>query len=191
MTLSAPLVPGQFYHFFNRANTQADRLFFQDRNYEFFLRKWGEYMDGHCEVWTYCLIPNHFHFLLRVRPGTDGAMMECWRRLAIAYTQAINKQEGRRGSLFQEHPKHLRVATDAHLVRLIRYIHRNPVKHGLVAEPGMWRYGGYRAFFSPAPSRIKRAGVLGLFGGLKAFEAFHREALVDDGAIEYCLVDER
>ncbi|MCX7109988.1 MAG: hypothetical protein NTX45_07645 [Proteobacteria bacterium] len=189
MIASAPFVPGEFYHFFNRANSQDDRLFYQDRNYAYFLRKWGEYLDGHFDVWTYCLIPNHFHFLLRVHTKADGTSMEHWRRLAIAYTQAINRQEGRRGSLFQEHPKHLRVETDAHLACLIRYIHRNPVHHGLVQEPGMWRYSGYRAFFSPSPSRLKREEVLGLFGSLKAFETFHQVKYEDDSSIKYCLVE--
>ena len=189
MHLSTPFVPGEFYHFFNRANSQADRLFFQNRNYDYFLRKWGEYLDGHFEVWAYCLIPNHFHFLVRVHSQTDGTAMDCWRRLAISYTQAINKQEGRRGSLFQEHPKHFLLASDAHLAALIRYIHRNPVKHGLVCELDTWRYSSYRAFFSPLPSRLKRAEVLSLFGSLTAFKAFHQEDYVNDGVIGYCLAE--
>ena len=102
---NTPLVAGEFYHFFNRANSQTDKLFYQDRNYRYFLKLWTGYMDGHVEVWSYCLIANHFHFLVRVREH-DGPypVMESWRRLAISYTQAINKQENRRGSLFQEHP---------------------------------------------------------------------------------------
>jgi REP element-mobilizing transposase RayT len=132
-------------------------------------------MDKHFEVWGYCLIANHFHFLVRVRAYDSSCLaMESWRRFAISYTQAINKQENWRGSLFQEHPKHLLVSSDAHLLSLIRYIHHNPLHHGLTERPDLWRFSSYAAFFTDTPSRVLRVEVLALFGGIAAFEAFHR-----------------
>jgi putative transposase len=147
-------------------------------------------MDKHFEVWSYCLIANHFHFLARVRANdTPCLAMESWRRFAISFTQAINKQENRRGSLFQEHPKHLLVSSDAHLLSLIRYIHNNLLHHGLTEQPENWRYSSYSAFFSDAPSRVKRPEVLGLFGDAVAFKVFHQQQNVNNQALSYCLIE--
>ncbi len=174
-----PLIPGEFYHFYNRANSQRDKLFFQERNYDYFLRKWNKYMRDSMEVWSYCLIPNHFHFLVRMKSDPHLPPMESFRRFAITYAKAINKQEGRRGSLFQECPKHLRVATTAHLLHLIRYIHNNPVHHGIRAGMHEWQYSSYLriARFEPQdrfwPIDIEDNKVLELFGGVEAFVEFH------------------
>lgn len=186
---NTPFVAGEFYHFFNRANSQTDKLFYQERNYQYFLQLWTKYMDEYVDVWSYCLIANHFHFLVRCRHlSSSDIVMEAWRRLAISYTQAINKQEMRRGSLFQEHPKHLLVNSEAHLLCVIRYIHCNPIHHGLSERIDNWRYSSYRAFQSRAATRLKRAEVLALFGSLEAFEAFHLQS-TDYQDIDYCLTD--
>ena len=185
-----PLVEGEFYHFFNRANTQTDKLFYQERNYSYFLKLWSNYMDKHFEVWSYCLIVNHVHFLVRVRTNhTPCLAMESWRRLAISYTQAINKQENRRGSLFQEHPKHLLVNSDAHLLSLIRYIHLNPLHHGITEQPERWRYSSYATFFTEAATRVMRLEVLALFAGIAAFETFHQQQNINNQALNYCLIE--
>ena len=188
--INTPFVKGEFYHFFNRANSQSDKLFYQERNYRYFLKLWTDTMDVHFEVWSYCLMPNHFHFLVRVRErDVSCGAMESWRRLAISYTQAINKQESRRGSLFQEHPKHLLVSSDAHLMALIRYIHNNPVHHGITEQIKLWHYSSYSAFFSSAPSRIMRPEVIGLFGNINAFKNFHQQLDNINQTIDYCLID--
>lgn len=101
----APLISGEFYHLFNRANSHNDKLFYQDRNYRYFLQKWNYYLGEYLEIWCYCLIPNHFHFLVRLKENDNHIIMQSWRKFSIGYTLAINKQEKMRGSLFQEHPK--------------------------------------------------------------------------------------
>jgi putative transposase len=187
---NTPLVAGEFYHFFNRANSQTDKLFYQERNYSYFLRLWTDYMNRHFDVWSYCLIPNHFHFLVHVREvDLPCPAIESWRRLAISYTQAINKQENRRGSLFQEHPKYLLVSTDAHLMSLVRYIHNNPLHHGLTEQLETWRYSSYSAFFSSTLSRVKCPEVIALFGSIAAFKAFHQQKDNFNQEIDYCLID--
>ncbi len=217
----APLLPGEFYHLFNRANTQGEQLFPQERNYRYFLQKWTEYVGGRMDVLAYCLMPNHFHFLVRVnddaRDNTapsgvipspseterdnipsrdvipnDPSVIppsEALRRLFITYTQAINKQEQRRGSLFQEHPKRLRIESDSHLLSLIRYIHNNPVHHGLVAHLEDWRYSSYHALSNQAQTQLARQAVLDMFGGIAAFVAFHQQP-ADNSEIAYCIVEE-
>ncbi len=185
------LVAGEFYHFFNRANSQTDKLFYQERNYSYFLKLWTDYMDKHFEVWSYCLIANHFHFLVRVRANeTPCLAMESWRRFAISYTQAINKQESRRGSLFQEHPKHLLVNSETHLLSLVRYIHHNPLHHGVTERLESWRYSSYLAFFVSTASRVMRSEVLALFGDVAAFQLFHQQQDINNQSIRYCLIED-
>jgi len=250
----APLLPGEFYHLFNRANTQGEKLFPQERHYRYFLQKWAEYLGDSMEVLAYCLIPNHFHFLVRIQRdntpsrgvipsatwdntpsrgvipsaawdntpsrgvipsatwdntpargvipdtgktprdntpsrGVIPSIPESFRRLFITYTQAINKQEQRRGSLFQEHPKRLKVESDSHLLGLIRYIHNNPVHHGLVSNLENWHYSSYHAILTPASTRVSREYVLDLFGGKGAFVAFHQQ-MTEVKEIAYCIVEE-
>ena len=184
----APFIADEFYHLFNRANSQSDKLFFQERNYRYFLQQWHHYLGDSLEVWSNCLIPNHFHFLVRVRKNLAVEIMELWRRFSISYTQAVNKQEQRRGSLFQEHPKHLHIKNDGHLLGLIRYIHRNPVHHGLTTKIESWRYSSYRATLSQTKTRVERKQVLDLFGSKKAFIEFHQQSS-NNMVIDYCLVE--
>ena len=61
-----PLEPGCFYHVYNRGNN-GDNLFYNQENYKFFLRKYDEYLSPLVETYAFCLLPNHFHLLIRVK----------------------------------------------------------------------------------------------------------------------------
>jgi len=190
MVAKIPFVAHEFYHIFNRANSQADKLFFQERNYCFFLDKWNEYLGSLVEVWAYCLVPSHFHFLVRIIDGDDKKIREQMRRFAISYAQAINKQERRRGSLFQEHLKCVLIEKKAHLLWLVYYIHNNPVHHGVVSSFWDWKYSSLQALSNNMPTKLERTKVLQLFGGKQAMLEFHKQNLnVKD--IGYSLLDGR
>ena len=60
-------IENQFYHVYNRANGD-DQLFYTDANYLYFLEKLNSYISAFVEIYTYCLIPNHFHLMLKVKP---------------------------------------------------------------------------------------------------------------------------
>lgn len=66
---------GYYYHVFNRS-VKGVNLFFNDGNYVFFLQKFSEYLSGVLDVYAWCLIPNHFHFLVRVKEYRDCSFME-------------------------------------------------------------------------------------------------------------------
>lgn len=83
---------------------------------------------GRIELLAYCLMPNHFHFLIKQKD--KQAMELIMRSLMTRYTMYFNRRYGRVGTLFQSSYKAVLVETDAQLLNLTRYIHRNP-------HPGM------------------------------------------------------
>lgn len=104
------LEPGGTYHIFNRGNNKED-IFREAVNYDYFLQLLKKYIIPIADVYAYCLLKNHFHFLLRIKDAQDLPPKFCERphlafsHLFNAYTKAINKRYGRSGSLFQEHIK--------------------------------------------------------------------------------------
>ena len=61
---------GNFYHIYNHANG-SENLFRNDENYNFFLRKWSQHIEPIADSYAYCLMPNHFHFLVRIKDEED------------------------------------------------------------------------------------------------------------------------
>lgn len=133
---------GQYYHIYNRGAGKG-KIFFNDGNYEYLLqlvkRYWKKYG---VTVIAYCLMPNHYHFLLRQE--TDEPLSKFINVLFNAYVQAVNIQKGRTGTLFEGRFKHVAVERWEYLIHLCRYIHRNPVKARLVSKPEDWMYSNYR-----------------------------------------------
>ena len=169
---------GNVYHVYNRANTNKEKLFFENKNYRYFLNQFDFYLGDYLEVWAYCLIPNHFHFLVKVKEisgDTNIILVEQFRKFFISYTQAINKQEFRRGSLFQKSFKRKLIDSDEYISALIHYIHFNPIYHKLVDNIDQWEYSSYQSLLSDRPTKLYRNEVIGWFGGKKEFERFHLE----------------
>lgn len=133
---------GQYYHIYNRGAGKA-KIFFNDGNYQYLLRLVKEYYQKHgATVIAYCLIPNHYHFLLRQE--ADEPLSKFIGVLFNAYVQALNLQQGRTGTLFEGRFKHKCVDQWEYLMLLCRYIHLNPVKAKLVVRPEDWAYSNYR-----------------------------------------------
>jgi putative transposase len=161
---------GKIFHVYNRGNNQQ-RIFFERENYLFFLRKVRKHVLPHGDLLAYCLMPNHFHFLIVVKPSSpfpsngfapsDGNGEEDVDPLALnlgiavllrSYTQAINKQYQRTGSLFQQKTKAKYLTETADYAFIcFQYIHQNPLRAGLVAQLEAWEfssfndYAGFRA----------------------------------------------
>lgn len=139
--MNEPFAQNQIYHIFNRGCNKQN-IFFSERNYLYLLRKikesYREYGVGNL---AYCLMPNHYHFLLRQE--TERPLSDWLQRLFNGYVQALNKELDRSGTLFQGRPKHVLIETDEQLVHVVRYIHINPVKAGLAGQPEDWRYSNY------------------------------------------------
>ena len=143
---------GHYYHIYNRG-AGGGLLFFNPGNYEYCLRLVKRcYQKYGATVIAYCLMPNHYHFLLRHE--TDVPLSKFINVLFNAYVQAVNRQQGRRGTLFAGRFRHVWVDREEYLVHLCRYIHLNPVKAKLVSHPDDWPYSNYLEWIG------QRAGTL-------------------------------
>jgi putative transposase len=145
-------VQDHYYHVYNRGAGRG-LIFFNPDNYEHCLRLVKRYYDRYSvTVVAYCLMPNHYHLLLRQE--TDQPLSKFINVLFNAYVQAVNRQQDRKGTLFEGRFRHVWVDREEYLIHLCRYIHLNPVKAGLVAEIGDWPYSNYLEWIE------QRAGTL-------------------------------
>ncbi len=132
---------GEYYHIYNRGCDKG-KIFLADENYDFLLRLLEvRVREFHTTVIAYCLMPNHYHFLLRQdNDKSAGAMIQS---LFNSYTKAFNSMYGRTGTLFEGPFKAIHVDKEHYLLHLSRYIHRNPLEAGLVHDLELWRYSNY------------------------------------------------
>jgi putative transposase len=153
---------GGYYHIYNRGAGRQP-IVREERNYHYIIRLLGA-IAAECRVVViaYCLLPNHYHWLLR----QDGeiAAGEVPRRVFGSYSQAFNKAYDRTGTLFEGTYKAIPVEHDAYLCQLCRYIHWNPVKHRLVTRPEEWPYSNYLEWIEGRPGGlVDRAFVRSYF----------------------------
>lgn len=155
-----PLTPGDFFHVYNRGNNR-ENLFREAENYRFFLRRYLQYIEPVAATYAYCLLPNHFHLLIRVHEDTaPGAASRAFSNLFNSYSKAVNRRYGRTGSLFEKRFHRKRVERHEYALALVRYIHRNPERHGLVRAFREWPWSSYHALTSPAPTPLQRDALL-------------------------------
>jgi len=133
--------PGQYYHIYNRGSGYRS-IFREQDNYLFVLRLVKKYTSAFdISVIAYCLMPNHYHFLLR-QDGAEAAGL-LPQRVFNSYTKAFNKRYHCSGTLFEGRYEAIHVDKEGYLLHLCRYIHANPVKHGLVSRLEDWPYSNY------------------------------------------------
>jgi REP element-mobilizing transposase RayT len=134
-------LPGQYYHIYNRgANREA--IFRSAENYRFLLRRVKEQASlRKITIIAYCLMPNHYHFLLRQE--TEEPVSSFVQAVFNSYTKAYNQRYGRTGTLFEERFKAIAVEKSEYLILLCRYIHYNPVGAGLAKHPAEWQFSNY------------------------------------------------
>jgi putative transposase len=148
-----PLQAGNFYHIYNRGNA-CQNIFFEYENYIYFLKLVKQhFITNAVDIVAYCLMPNHYHFLVYLR---DETLSDAMKSLSLAYTKAINKRFKRSGVLFQGRFQSIHVADTDYLINLTRYIHLNPVKAGLVQQPGEWEFSSYLEYAGLRAEKIPK-----------------------------------
>ncbi|MGM9485033.1 REP-associated tyrosine transposase [Roseateles sp. NT4] len=142
--MSRPLrieFPGALYHVTSRRDRRED-IFVDDMDRARLLAVVAQGMARFdAQVLAYCLMSNHYHFVLHTRQGNLSALM---RHVNGVYTQAFNRRHGKVGHLFQGRFKAVLVDRDAYLLEVCRYVELNPVRAAMVAEAGHWPWSSYR-----------------------------------------------
>lgn len=170
-------LPGNYYHIHNRGAGRQP-IFRTAENYYFVVRKMAE-TTQQCalQIIAYCLMPNHYHFPIRQDANHPAGLLP--QRVFNSYTKAYNKRYGVSGTLF-EAPYRVRMLDDNEdLLHLCRYIHHNPVKAGIAAEPGEWPYSNYLECTGQRSGRLFDPEFIEQhFGGTEAYHAFVMAGLV-------------
>ncbi|GIK42762.1 MAG: hypothetical protein BroJett011_65950 [Chloroflexota bacterium] len=202
MQTSTPLEYGHYYHIYNRGNNR-ENIFFEERNYHYFLKLYTKYIVPVADTYAYCLMRNHFHFLVRIKSVEELETAEVSETSAVllpkpnlqfghflnSYAKAINKAYQRTGSLFQRRFGRLLVDSDHYFMHLVTYIHQNPQKHGFVSDFRTYPYSSYSAIRHQKKSQVKIGDVLAWFSGLDSFHRFHQTP-ANEKEIEHLLVDD-
>lgn len=119
-------------------------IFRNDKDRESFLDRMGRILlesSTPCYAWS--LLGNHAHFLLKTGKMPIARLM---RRVLTGYAVTFNRRYGRTGHLFQNRYKSILCEEDVYLLELVRYIHLNPLRAGLVKdlrELGAYEYSGH------------------------------------------------
>ncbi len=182
---SAALQPSEIYHICSRGNNRED-IFITSHDRDRFLELYEVHVTPGADTFAYCLLPNHFHILLRFSeiehwPSSDPGLSPSRRisNLLNAYARTFNSDRGRVGALFQRPFRRVLVQTQTQLLYVLSYIHLNPQRHGHVDDFRKWRYSSLAAIQSAGPTLLARDEVLSWFGGRTAFLAAHRSLPVD------------
>src|SRR5215510_11894108 len=157
------LVPGLLYHVIARGN-QRQPTFLTDLDFRAYLTRLTAYRKRYgVSLLAYCLMPNHVHLLART---SEPPLSKFMQGLQQSYTQWFNRVHGKVGHLFQGRYKAIVCDRDEYLTTLVRYIHLNPVRAGLVEQPDAYPYSGHRAYLAgEAMGPIDSDPVLGMLGG--------------------------
>jgi REP element-mobilizing transposase RayT len=123
-------------------------------------------------LYAYVLMPNHFHLLVEVQEVSTGRVMQA---LLTSYARRFNQVHNRRGHVFEGRYKAIVCERDSYLLELIRYIHLNPVRAGLVRQPSAWKWSGHGEYLGTAKRGLIDSGpVLGQLPTPARYEDFVR-----------------
>jgi len=136
-------IPGGVYHVMLRGNGGQD-IFFSGEDYTrlFLLLQEGTERFRY-RVHGFCCMTSHLHLILQV---SDIPLSQCMQNFSFRYTQWINRRHDRRGHLFQGRFKALLVDGDSYLLELVRYVHLNPVRCGMVSDPVDYPWSSHHAY---------------------------------------------
>ncbi|MFN7115717.1 MAG: transposase [Saprospiraceae bacterium] len=197
--MHAPLEPGGYYHIYNRGINRQP-IFFEPDNYRYFLDKYRQHVTPVADTFAYCLLSNHFHFLVQIKPtavlepllqqkdakkekplrSIHDFVSDQFSNFFNAYTKAVNKRYGRDSALFRRPFRRILITEERHLVEVVRYIHRNPEKHGIIPHFEEWEHHSYAPFLNDSDTWLAKDSLLEWFCTLDNFIDFHQTPSEED-----------
>lgn len=192
-----PLVNGELYHIYNRGTDRKD-IFLQPRDYKRFQNTFYYYHFSNTkvrfskfvkseleilkidapklvEIICYCLMPNHFHFLLK-QVSANGISVFI-SKLSNSYTKYFNLKYTRVGPLLQGAFKSVLVETDEQLLHLSRYIHLNPIVSGLHKDLETYKWSSYSEYVAGNSGVCFRDTILGHFSLNQSYAEFVKDQI--------------
>lgn len=132
------------YHILNRGHDRR-KLFPSVQDFKEFKAIIARYKEKfEFDLYHYCLMPNHFHLLLRIRRGNDLQFL--MKGISQSYSFHYKRRYKLSGYLFQNRYKNIPITKDEYLMECGRYIERNPVRAGMVDNPGAYYWSSYHFY---------------------------------------------
>lgn len=180
-----------YYHVFNRGVEKRD-LFLDEQDYHLFLyylyiyatplkevlnkypelpmRLYPKNLASDIEILAFCLMPNHFHLLIKniTRDGTSKLL----KQVTNAYTLYFNQKYKRVGGLVQGRFKAAPIRIENTLLHISRYIHLNPLVAGLVSDLESYPWSSFKSYISLEDTFAKKETVLSFFNSPNAYKDF-------------------
>lgn len=188
-----PFSSGEFYHIYNRG-VEKRNIFTQTRDFNRFQKTFYYYQwlgpkpsfskftksdfnsfkpnpdKRLVEIICYCLMPNHFHFL--IRQLKDNGISTFIGQLSNSYTKYFNTKYKRVGSLLQGTFKAVHINTDEQLLHLSRYIHLNPMVSGIVKKPEDYPWSSYLEYINGESFFSSPTEILNFFSSKEKYKEF-------------------
>jgi REP element-mobilizing transposase RayT len=184
-----PLLTDKIYHIYNHA-TGKENLFESDADYREFLEKIKKYILPVCDLFSYSLMPNHYHLVVRIKSQQkveevllkkemkkiklseeeiSNKLSRLFSDLFNSYAKYYNYVHARRGTLFRRAFRRKPVEGDDYLKPLICYVQRNAVDAGFVTACGAWKYSSFNALTGNKQTLLARDQVIELFDSVDNF----------------------
>lgn len=186
-----------YYHVFNRGVEKRD-IFLTDKDYRFFqtylyiylyplkkvlekhpdlpLRLYNKNLSEEVELVAYCLMPNHFHLLLKQK--TKNGISKLMKQITNAYTLYFNQKNNRVGGLMQGRFKAVPITEDNLLIHILRYIHLNPVASNLTQDLNSYPWSSYPDYLGKETDlSCSKKDILSFFPSIEDFEKFHHDQI--------------
>lgn len=208
--MNATFEAGKFYHIYNHT-VGGEMLFREQENYRYFLKRYTDFIPPVAETFAYCLMPNHFHLLVRIREedvlkeylaqlmeekkqrpkvvdpsgvfSVHEFVMLQFKHFLNGYTQAVNRRYNRKGGLFLHFLRRKAVLSPSYYSKLVSYLHWNPVHHGFCQYPDQWPHSSYLSLISELPTQLARNEVIHWFGSKELFISNH--SVTPDSLVDF------
>lgn len=213
MTETIPLEPNKVYQIYNHANG-SDNLFRSNENYRYFLQKYGEYIFPFADTYAYCLLPNHFHFMVKIRTENEiiealkirkkefqtnfenfqdlekfgficGKISQQFSNFFNAYSKAFNNMYNRKGNLFIQKIRRKPIENTKYFEQLVAYIHLNPIKHGFCKNIMDWEHSSIHAYYSDKHSKVNGEILADWLQNKSGLIKFHETIKINEKEFEF------
>ncbi|MFH1838488.1 MAG: transposase [Candidatus Kuenenbacteria bacterium] len=175
-----------YFHIFNRGNNNQN-IFLNKEDYEFFilkikqnifpdknLKRMNPLPYGSFSLLSYCLMPNHFHLLLK--QNNKYTAQQLLLRICTSYSKYFNKKYKRVGHIFQDRFKQVDIDDDEQLLWLHAYINLNPALDKIIDQPEKYKWSSYNEFLNNQDGLCDKNFINEKFIKIIAFEKFLKDA---------------